>query len=104
MAGSARTKELGQWWLRLLSPLSWPIAIRRLFLLTLPISVPLYVAAVVVLFVVMLALATAEPIIQFWSAPQQRLGSGYGYGYGSEKRRRKRRRDDDDADGPLMGL
>ncbi len=91
MAGSDRKKNLGYWWLRLLSPLTWPIAIRRVILITLPISVLLYVAAVIIMFAVMLLVAISLPIIAFWSTPQQRLRAGYGYG--AEKKRRRRRRD-----------
>ena len=104
MAGSERKNNLGYWWLRLLSPLSWPIAIRRVILITLPISVLLYVAAVIIMFVVMLAVAIAVPIIAFWSAPQQRLRAGYAYGYGAEKKRRWRKSDAEEHDDQPMGL
>ncbi|MEO7247009.1 MAG: hypothetical protein ABIW31_01025 [Novosphingobium sp.] len=104
MAAALRSKSLGYWWLRLLSPLSWSIAMRRLFLVTLPISIPVYVAVVIIMFVIMVVVAAAVPIIEFWSAPQQRLGSGYGYGYGKEKKRRKRKLGAAEQDDQSLGL
>ena len=102
MAGSAQKNGLGYWWMLLLSPLSWTIGMRRLFLLTLPLSVPLYIAALLIMFVVMVAVAISVPIIAFWNAPQERLRSS-GYNYGTEKKRRSRRKNDDQDDLP-MGL
>lgn len=70
---------------RLISPYSWKIRHRRLFLLTMPVSIPLWLGAFAALAIIVCAQKLAAPLGTFWSAPPKRIRSfeTYGYGYGS---------------------
>ena len=89
VAKTARNSRLGVLWLRTVSPLSWPLGLRRAFLITAPLSFPLYLLLLAAMLALILVRAVVEPIAAFWSAPPEKLRSDYYYGY---ERRRKRRR------------
>ena len=92
---------LGDLWLRVISPMSWSVWLRRLFLIILPVSAPIYLVIIIGLLVLLLIAAVTGPIAEFWNAPQQRLRGGY-YGYEYSQRRRRRRSEidsDSDSDG-----
>ncbi len=89
VAKTAQNSRLDNFWLWAVSPLSWPLGVRRAFLITLPLSLPLYLLLLVTMVVVMLIRAIVAPIAEFWNAPPEKLRSSYYYGY---ERRQKRRR------------
>lgn len=64
----------------LVSPLSWRTGVRRLFLLTLPISVPLWLGLMLFVGVLGLLHLIFRPIAIFWSAPPRPSERNY-YGY-----------------------
>ncbi len=72
---------------RLVSPRSWSFRTRRAFLLTLPLSVPLWLASVVVLATVLSVRSFWQPLVTFWNAPPTRNRDPY-YGYVKRKRPR----------------
>ena len=84
--------NLGDLWLRVVTPLSWSVWLRRLFVITLPVSAPIYLVIIIGLLALLLIAAITGPIAEFWSAPQQRVRSG-GYSYAYSQRRRRRRND-----------
>lgn len=89
---TARTSRLGNFWLRAISPLSWPLGLRRVFLIALPLSFPLYLLLLAALLVLLVMRAIVDPVVEFWSAPPEKLRNDYYYSY---ERRRKRRRQTD---------
>jgi hypothetical protein len=64
-----------------ISPRSWPTRIRQAFLLTLPVSLPLWLAFVVLLGALFPARKLGKVVSHFWSAPPRPPRAGY-YGYG----------------------
>jgi hypothetical protein len=59
-----------------LHPRCWPRWVRRLFVLTLPIALPLWMVAALLLAVLSCLGEIAQPLHRFWSAPQR-----YRYSY-----------------------
>lgn len=72
---------------KLLSPLSWRTRTRRLFLLTFPISVPVWCALSILVLLGRGFHILVQPIVYFWTAPpKKRRRAYYGYrGKGIEK-------------------
>lgn len=65
---------------RLLAPSSWRVRTRRVFVLTFPLSVPLWLGAIVGVGVLRVARFAGGPVTAFWNDPPKRLSSGsYGY-------------------------
>ena len=62
-------------WRRATSPLSWSIAIRRLFLLFLPVSVVVWIGYLAALAVAAAFRDLSKPFIRFWHAPPETLRS-----------------------------
>lgn len=66
---------------------SWSIRSRRIFLLTLPVSLPLRVAATILFYAAKnirdCVRALVRPVLQLWTAPPVKR---YGYGYYGEER------------------
>ncbi len=60
-------------WRLAMSPLSWRIGTRRLFLIFLPISLPLWVGWVFALGAATIVRDLLRPAITFWHAPPQVL-------------------------------
>lgn len=61
----------------LVRPRFWPRWVRRVFLLLLPVTLPLWIALILVLWVMLAFRALWQPIVAFWSAPQRHR---YDYG------------------------
>ena len=77
VAKAARNSRLGEFWLRAVTPLSWPLGLRRAFLIILPLSVPAYLLVLATLLVAMLVRAIIEPVAEFWSAQPEKLRNDY---------------------------
>lgn len=71
---------------RLLNPKSWRVRNRRLFALTFPVSVPLWIAAIVIVSLVQVSKLVAAPLVSFWNDEPTRVSSGY-YDYASRRGR-----------------
>ena len=54
---------------RITQPSSWQIRTRRRFLLTLPIALPLWLAALVAVLILVGLRKLAEPVVKFWNDP-----------------------------------
>ncbi len=93
VAAATKLTKVDFFWLRVISPLSWPIWMRRLFLITLPLSVPIALLIMAVLLIAMLCIRIFEPISQFWTAPQRRVRTGDYYSYHFDEKRRQDRID-----------
>ena len=91
--------KLDQIWLRIITPLSWPLVMRRLFLLTLPISAPLYLLVIFAMIAVMALWLIWMQLSAFWNAPRRRVRSGY---YAYETRRRRRSHTNDAPRSPMI--
>ena len=83
------TKRLDRVAARLRSPRAWRVRTRRLFLLTLPLSLPLWLLALVALGAVFAARAVFRPVVTFWNAPPKRGRYNYYGGYGDSGRARR---------------
>lgn len=57
---------------RLPLPKSWEMRTRRIFLATLPIALPLWIAALIAMGVLVSFRKLAEPLVKFWNDPPQR--------------------------------
>jgi len=71
---------------RLGSPTSWKVGTRRVFVMTAPVSVPLWLLMLLGANLALGARDAWTPIAAFWSAPPKRLTSNY-YDYHSRGRR-----------------
>ena len=60
-----------------LSPFSWSIGTRRLFLITFPVALPAWILLIAVLSTVISLLDAIRPIVNFWNAPPKRLRYSY---------------------------
>jgi hypothetical protein len=69
--------KLGRLSARLFSPLSWRTGTRRTFLLTLPISLPVWIVLCILMVVARGLAMLAQPIVYFWTAPPKRRKHGY---------------------------
>lgn len=58
-----------------------------MFLLTFPISVPLWLLLIVVMAMGIAVAKGVEPLMTFWSAPPQRRRRDSYYGYGRSRHR-----------------
>lgn len=76
-------KNLDRFAARARSPRSWRIRTRRLFLLMLPLSLPLWLTLLAALGVVFTMRAIITPIMVFWNAPPKRARYNYYGGYPS---------------------
>ncbi|MEO6041275.1 MAG: hypothetical protein ABIP41_05190 [Croceibacterium sp.] len=63
---------------RLAAPSSWQVRTRRLFAVTFPLSIPLWLIAVLAGNVLLVVLDIWGPLVRFWSAPPKRISS-YNY-------------------------
>jgi len=72
--GGKLTIDLDRSIARTFSPRSWRRRTRRLFLLTLPISVPLWFALVAALGIGICLRDLTGPLVKFWNAPPKRMG------------------------------
>lgn len=61
---------------RIPSPASWEIRTRRLFLIGLPIALPLWIAVLIAIGAWACVRKLAEPVMKLWSDPPKRR---YGY-------------------------
>ena len=59
-------------------PLTWRVNTRRLFLLALPLALPVWLAYTILLFCAVAVLETVRPIIAFWCEPPRREPSYFG--------------------------
>jgi len=71
---------------RLTSPSSWEIKSRRLFLLTLPVSLPLWLSALVAVGMLACLRKLVKPVVNFWNEPPKHRAGYYGYGYSDSAR------------------
>ena len=69
---------------RLLNPKSWRVNTRRVFALTFPVSVPLWITAIVAVSLVQVARLVGAPLLSFWNDEPTRISSGY-YDYASRR-------------------
>jgi len=76
---------------RLTSPYTWPVWLRRLFVVTFPIALPLAAIYGLGVAVAFIAAEFATHFGKLWNSPRKRLGyDHHGYDYGASKRRRSR--------------
>ena len=69
--------KLGRLSARLFSPLSWRTGTRRAFLLTLPISLPVWIVLCILMVGAQGLALLAQPIVYFWMTPPKRRHRGY---------------------------
>ena len=73
------------WARRLSRPSTWSVWARRLFLVGLPIAIPLWLMAFVVLAASAILKSIMRSISSYWNDPPKRLRSGsYSYNYSSK--------------------
>ena len=68
----------------LLSPKSWRVGTRRMFVVTLPLSVPLWLGAILFVSVLRVSTLIAKPVLAFWNDEPTRISSSY-YEYSSRR-------------------
>lgn len=68
----------------LLSPKSWRVRTRRVFVITVPLSVPLWLSAILIISIFRVSKLIAKPILAFWNDEPTRISSGY-YEYSSRR-------------------
>ena len=69
-----------RWARRLSRPRTWSVGARRLFVVGVPIAIPLWLLAMLVFGAVSVVRSIARPIASYWNDPPRRLGSrGYSY-------------------------
>ena len=66
---------------RLPRPKTWSIAARRAFVLTLPVSVPVWLLAMAGIVVGKVSLGAVRPLASFWNAPPEKLPRSRYYSY-----------------------
>ena len=74
---------------RLKAPSSWRIGLRRGFVVTFPISIPLWAVTVLGLGLLVGIREAFEPLAGFWSDPPKRLPNSNYQSYGSRSNRDK---------------
>lgn len=62
---------------RLLNPKSWRVRTRRIFALTFPLSVPLWLTAILLVSLAQMAKLIAKPFMSFWNDEPTRVSSNY---------------------------
>lgn len=72
--------------MRLLNPKSWRVRTRRVFALTFPVSIPLWLVAICVVSLVQVSKLVAAPFVSFWNDEPARMSGGY-YDYPSRRTR-----------------
>ena len=75
---STQSKNYGK---RLLRPKTWSVKARRAFVLTLPISVPVWLLAMVGIGIGKATQELFTPLANFWSAPPEKLRNYGNYSY-----------------------
>ena len=68
----------------LLSPRSWRVGTRRMFVITLPLSVPLWLSAILIVSLLRVSMLIAKPVLAFWNDEPTRISSSY-YEYSSRR-------------------
>ena len=68
----------------LLSPKSWRVGTRRMFVIALPLSVPLWLGAIFIVSVLRVSKLIAKPVLAFWNDEPTRISGGY-YEYSSRR-------------------
>ncbi|MFM5929383.1 MAG: hypothetical protein ACKOPQ_00570 [Novosphingobium sp.] len=89
MAAATKNSRFDYYWLRAITPLSWPLWLRRGFLVSFPFALPLYVILLILLMFCVIAVRISEPVKEFWHAPQKKVRSNLYYSYEYEERRKK---------------
>lgn len=78
--------HLDRWVRRAISPLSWRVGTRRLFLAGLPVALFIWIAVLAILALAVFARGMVRPIVTFWTAPPKRSGRYYRrYAYHDER-------------------
>lgn len=67
-------------WRRAVSPLSWSIRTRRMFMLVLPLSILLWIGWLTALVLAMMLRSVWKPLSTFWQAPPRPLRHSSYYG------------------------
>jgi hypothetical protein len=73
------TGNFDRFLIKLRSPRSWRIRTRRIFLVLLPVSLPVWLLALLSFGIINGLRAGFRPIATFWTAPPKRPHSYYGY-------------------------
>jgi uncharacterized BrkB/YihY/UPF0761 family membrane protein len=81
--------SLNRLWRRVVSPRSWSVTLRRAFLLTLPVAIPLWTTLVAGLVIALTVRSVGAPLSSFWNDPPRKYRSLY------DASRRDRGGDDD---------
>lgn len=68
----------------LLSPRSWRVRTRRVFVIALPLSVPLWLSAILLISALRVSKLIAAPLLAFWNDEPTRISSSY-YEYSSRR-------------------
>lgn len=68
----------------LLSPRSWRVRTRRVFVIALPLSVPLWLSAILIISALRVSKLIAAPLLAFWNDEPTRISSSY-YEYSSRR-------------------
>lgn len=68
----------------LLSPRSWRVRTRRVFVIALPLSVPLWLSAILIISALRVSKLIAKPLLAFWNDEPTRISSSY-YEYSSRR-------------------
>ena len=58
---------------RLRKPITWPIALRRVFLVSLPIALPVWLISLLIMVAMGALKRIIAPFATFWNAPPKRL-------------------------------
>jgi hypothetical protein len=58
---------------RLTSPRTWQVSVRRIFLIGLPVTVPLWLAALLGVLIASAIHDFMRPVREFWTAPPRQL-------------------------------
>ncbi|MFM5907529.1 MAG: hypothetical protein ACKOPO_08090 [Novosphingobium sp.] len=98
MATSTKSVKIDYYWLRAITPLSWPLWLRRGFMVGFPIALPIYVIVLVALMLCVFAVRLSEPVAEFWHAPQKKVRSNYYYSYEYEARQKRKAAERDAQD------
>lgn len=75
--GAFMKLHLDRWVRRAISPLSWRVGTRRLFLVGLPVALVLWIGILTILAAAVFVRGMVRPIITFWTAPPKQRGRYY---------------------------
>lgn len=70
--------------IKLLNLKSWSVRTRRVFALTFPVSIPLWIVAILCVSLIQATRLVAAPLQSFWNDEPARLSNGY-YDYSSRR-------------------